>query len=209
MYIFDPVKVYQDGLPHDFLEDTVRLLYDCYTQAYQETKKFPKAERHDVRSHYRRALIEWQWREIATKYKEDGLNAAPIPNSIESAFHTEIRADGIVLVQAYIETRTATVRPAVHRETLTMESRPLFDEMEPVRDAGLFAILVHGPADPRAPGFANIIFPLRDSRRYHDARIDLLASFPEVVASKTSFQEELIADEIEPELRKDIPEVGG
>ena len=206
-YIFQPDNVFREAVPLEFLENTVQILCDCYVQAYQDCLKYPKSERHDLRPHVRRGLFEWQWREHAQSYEE--LSADPIGNVRKTAFHTEIKCGPIILVESFVDTPTTIVRPALFRETLTMRYQPLFREQDEQVEESLFAILLHGAADARTPAFAHIAFPLRDEKGYHENRVDLFAWFSEIVASKSSFQEELVADEIEPELRKDVPNVGG
>ena len=206
-YIFQPGNIFRESVPSGFLENTVRVLCDCYVQAYQECGKFPKWERHDIRSHHRRALFEWQWRDLAQEYHE--LSAGPVANARKTAFHTEINCGKIILVESFVDNPFTIVCPALFRETLTMMYQPLFNEQEEPVEESLFAILLHGAADARTPAFAHVVFPRRDGEGYHENRVDLFAWFSEIVASKTSFQEELVADEIEPELREDVPNVGG
>lgn len=208
-YIFDPINEFREKIPFSFLEDTTQLLFDCYLEAYQNYLKLPKWERRDARSTHRRALFESQWRELAKGYGE--IEATVVPNSKSTAFHTEIGCEGIILVESFVATPQTIVRPAIFRKTLTMRYQPLFELDEQQESDRLFAILIHGAADERSPAFADIVFPLRDSENgaYHDARIQLFDWFEAIIASRTNFQEELVPDEIEPELREDIPNIGG
>jgi hypothetical protein len=206
-YIFDPVNTFREAIPEDFLENSLRLLFDVHVQAYTECLRFPRYERRDIRAHHRRALFEWRWRELAQGYRD--LLAIPVPNSKVSAFHTEVSCGSIILVESHVANQSTIVRSAEFRESLTMRYQPLFEEQnkEPEKES-LFAILIHGAADERTPAFAHIVFPLRDEDAYHDRRIDLFDWFAGMVAARRSFQEELIADNLEPELREDVPNVG-
>lgn len=207
-YIYNPVNTFKESVPDEFLVDTVQCVCECYLEAYQECVKFPRWERHDVRSHYRRALIEYRWRDVASRHK--GVSAKAVPNKIGSAYHTEITIGNVVLVESFVDSPQSVVRPAAFRQTLTMEYQPLFEQesQESLEEEGLFGILLHGASDERTPRFAHIVFPVRIGDGYHFERVDLFDWFADVVKSKTSFQEELVPDEIEPELRENVTRTG-
>jgi hypothetical protein len=152
-------------------------------------------------------MFEAQWRELAGAYNE--LKATAEVNEGRNCFHTEIACGCIVLTESAVKDRWEVVRHADFRQTLASNQRLLFRELEPeaTDEWKLYAILLHGQADPRIPAFADIVFPTRDCKGYAAPRIRLFDEFAEVVLAKTSFAEEIIPDEITPVLRNDVPKV--
>jgi hypothetical protein len=206
----DPVAAFDVAVPEQFLEDTLRCLFGCYRVAAEECRMYPVPEQRYLRPHMRRALFEWQWRAIAEGFP--GMQCSVVPNNRESADHTEVVSGNVVITASAVEHRYKIARPAGFRETLARSNvRWLFPDLQilPPPDALLCSLLIHGPADPRTPAFADIVFPTPDNKGYAGNRICLFDRFPWVVESLTTFREEVVEPPAEPRLRDDVAESEG
>lgn len=196
----------------EFLQDAVRILAASYRGAHADCKmQFPAPEAHDLYPIVRRAMVEYQMRELAESYPE--IAASAELNHGGTSYYTLLVSGSIFLTANAVENPNKTVRKAMYRETYARASQPnLFGE-PPEEGTILYGILLHGPDElnKARPEFAHIAFPNKDCSDYV-GRVDLFGRFPELVRELWSIEEEVIPDELdmgirpESERRKDDEE---
>lgn len=196
----------------EFLQDAVRILAASYRGAHADCKmQFPAPEAHDLYPIVRRAMVEYQMRELTESYPE--IAASAELNHGGTSYYTLLVSGSIFLTANAVENPNKTVRKAMYRETHARASQPnLFGE-PPEEGTILYGILLHGPDElnKARPEFAHIAFPNKDCSDYV-GRVDLFGRFPELVRELWSIEEEVIPDELdmgirpESERRKDDEE---
>src|SRR5207237_1374675 len=153
---------FEESIPRQFQEDTLRCLFDSWWTAHEECRaRFPESEHHDLVGHYRRALFEAQWRDVADDFKPE-MEAVAEPNQIGSYFHTVITCGRIKITASAVDKPERIVRPADFRDTLAEDNQKFFSFMprhKVPKDGWLYALLLYGPGDHKYPGFADIVFP--------------------------------------------------
>jgi hypothetical protein len=210
-----PLAVLFDGaVSPAFLEESIRTLAACYGKGHDHCNvNFAKQEAHDLYGHYRRALVEQEWRTLAHRFP--GLQPGIFRNSADNYYHTRIITGNVVLVECCVRRRGELVRHALFRQGLARTNQlalSLFADEQPIDpDAKVFAILQHG-ADHRFPNrlaFVDIEFPNSDCTGYV-TRIDLLKRFPELAKE---VRPDLVAAHINPTLPRlrefDDPSITG
>lgn len=159
----------------------------------------------------RRAMVEYQIRELAEGYPE--ISASAQLNYGGTSYYTLLSSGNVFLTANAVDHPNKTVRKAMFRETYARASQPnLFGE-PPEEGTILYGILLHGPDElnKTRPEFAHIAFPNKDCSDYV-GRVDLFGRFPELVSELWSIDEEVIPDELdmgirpESERRKDDEE---
>jgi hypothetical protein len=200
-----PVELFEQCVPLPFIQDSVRLLFETYRQAYEECRPRPWQVAHDLRGHVRRALIEERWPLVAERHQADGIRVAYHPNRKRTSFFTQVTCGRIVLTQSFVEKPETIVRRAEFRNTRARSNQlELFsDNPPPLPDAPLSTLLIHGEArGGRHPYFADIVFPAPDCKSYL-ARIELFQLCHALVESPVGppVAEEVIPDMATPELR--------
>lgn len=201
--------LFMKSVPRDFLEKSLRGLFAIYPMALQDVnKRFPPAEAHDLLPHYRRAMFESEWRKIAKEFPE--VRASFKTNKTKNAWHTRIKCGKVILTVSAVESPGEMVRYADFRKTLAERQTDLFRAVncDDNEDGCYYAILLHGHMgnDLSKPGFAEFGVPDNECQGYLE-RINLFLEFPYTLETlQVTATEEIIADDIWPELRGDMDE---
>jgi hypothetical protein len=184
-----------------FLQDALRILATSYRGAHADCRvQFPAPEAHDLYPIMRRAMIEYQIRELAKSYPE--ISASAQPNHGGTSYYTLLSSGNVFLTANAVDHPNKTVRKAMFRETYARASQPnLFGE-PPEEGTILYGILLHGPDElnKTRPEFAHIAFPNKDCSDYV-GRVDLFGRFPGLVSELWSVDEEVIPDELDMGIR--------
>ncbi len=195
-------RLFLSHVPAGFLRGSLRLLFNVYRTACAEcSERHPPPECHDLLPHFRRALLEAAWRELAGR--TEGVDAYTAGNAGRRSFHTVIRSGSVLLTASAVDAPKRLVRPAEFRQTYARSNQLyLFDHpLPPSPDADLYAILIHGPSDDMFRlGFAHVVFPAPECDRYL-GRIDLFRCLGDVVDGYGELREEVIPDALELRLR--------
>ena len=197
----------------DFLRDSLRVLASSYRGAHADCRmQYPAPEAHDLYPIVRRAMVEYQLRQLVQNYYPE-ISASAELNHGGTSYYTLLASNNVFLTAHAVEQPNRTVRKAMYRETYARASQPnLFGE-PPEEGTILYGVLLHGPEElnKTRPEFAHVAFPNKDCSDYV-GRIDLFGRFPELVNELWSFEEEEIPDELdmgikpESERRKDNEE---
>src|SRR5215213_2662557 len=163
-------EIEQDFLaayPDDLLRDVLRALAAVYPGALADCRsKHPAPETHDLYPHVRRAMLEYQLREIAKGYT--GIVASAELNYKGTSYYTLLRSGSVYLTANAVETPSARVRHAMYRETYARTSQPNLFGGPLEEGTMLYGILLHGPEvkNKARPEFAHIAFPNQDCSEY-------------------------------------------
>lgn len=194
----DDLKLaFHNSYPDDFLEDLIRLLDTVYLNTYQECRhQYPDEEAHDLRGHVRRAKLEYQLRELSTRFPK--IRASVQLNEKRTSYFTSLYSGDVVITANQVQHPKVIVRRALFRKTYAQGTQlHLWDKVELPEGEYLYAILLHGedPLNARRPGFAHIAFPNSECNGYI-TRINLFAKFGALVSSLWSVKEEKVKDEL-------------
>lgn len=194
-----------EAFPEEFLRNLLRLISEVYVEAYEECQSsYPIPEAHDLRSHMRRAKLEYQVRELVRNFPD--IVAEVEKNKKKTSFYTKLKNKRVVLTISAVNHPNTIVRRAEFRETYARNAQlSLFDpEPVPPPDALLYAILLHGPdsLEPSRPGFINVVFPNKNCKAYVGS-IDLMLKFNTLTTEIWSVKEEIVKDELSIKLRED------
>jgi hypothetical protein len=206
------VEIFDESVPRQFLEDTIRCMYGAYREAHDYClKEYEPSEMHDLLPHVRRAMVERNWRAVAARHP--GVSASAWPNSTASSYHTRIRSGRVILTASAVERPGALTRSAEFRNTYARTSQLSFEDADhasPTGGESLYAILLHGPDPARiyGPGFVHVGFPAADSSGYVE-NIDLMARFRELVRAEATTQIETVESEPSVRLRRRSDVEGG
>mgnify|MGYP001492496030 CR=1 FL=1 len=187
----DRVQAVWDAFPRKYLEDVVRMIFNCYATSHEHCQNFFEiSESTNIRPFYRRALIEGQLRDAATGYKEVVASARRSPSSGWN--HTVVIAGNVAFTQNSASDPENVVRPSLFRQLYAGRDNQkyLFAELEPPappRKASHYSILINGQSEdgPMFTALARIVFTKEDLLSNWADQIDLFAEFPEVVRSCT------------------------
>jgi hypothetical protein len=201
----DLKRAFHKAFSDDFLEDVIRLLDTVYLNAYQECRNYyPDEEAHDLRGHVRRAKLEFQLRELITRFPK--MQSAVQLNEKRTSYFTTLYSGNVVMTANQVQHPSVIVRRALFRETYAMGAQlHLWEkEVKPPEDAYLYTILLHGEdaLNPRRPGFAQIAFPNSDCNGYVIEHINLFTRFNDLVSKLWSVKEEKVKDELPLGLRE-------
>lgn len=200
----DLKRAFHQSFSDDFLEDLIRLLATVYLNAYQECKNYyPDEEAHDLRGHVRRAKLEFQLRELSTRFP--AIESAVQLNEKRTSYFTTLYAGKVVMTANQVEHPKVIVRRALFRETYAQGAQLHLWEAEvpPPDDGYLYTILLHGEdaLNPNRPGFAHIAIPNPACDGYL-ADINLFERFSDLVSKLWSVKEETVKDELPLGLRE-------
>ena len=176
-------KIILSHLPHSFLEDTLSLLYDAYSNAHMRvTQEFHPCIAKNLVGYERRARIERDWPILACKH---GLSESYEPNDCGSWYHIVIRNSHFVLTHSCVAGPQQLVQKAIFRETLASSSQlDLFSTNRDIDSNNgkrrIYLLLLHGPGNTQKeyPAFAHLVVPSHDCKEYL-ARIDLFKHCPD------------------------------
>ena len=205
----DPAGFFDENIPGQFLEATIRCLCDSYRLAKEECDQgYERYEGHDLLPSLRRAKFDGQWRGVAARF--DSLTASAESNQAKNCYHTCIQGGKVVLTASLVRHEQEIVRHAVFRETLARSNQVYFPCLEDLApsispDALLYAILIHGPAldSVARPQFAHVVFPSPDIKGYV-ARIRLEKRYPQYFSPLEDNGVENVADQATVEILSDI-----
>lgn len=210
------ISIFDESVPAPFLRDALRCTLVAWREADRKCRdEFDEAERHDLFPIYRRAILERELRGAAAR---NGLSASPQRNHKKTSSFSRIASGRVIMTASAVRESREVVRYAEFRRSLARSSQlPLFGEAEPIDPhAPLYAILLHGPGavDPDSdgavstarPGFVDIVFPApivgsKEGIAYIEDRVDLLMRYPDVIAGDTTVTTEVIADDVDAQLR--------
>lgn len=196
---------FRDAFTHEHLE----MLARCVWAAYQEADSICRAhlldaQAHDVRGHWRRAVIERNWKNYARRIP--GATVRQESNSIGSSKHVVIERNGVTLTQSLAASPEDIIQGAHFRSTYVESSQlNLFpEEVTTTADARLYAMFLHGATgSPRQPRFMAVVFPVRNCEAYlAGATIDVMAEFDGLAGQIRTDQAEAIGDDLILELRR-------
>ncbi len=201
----DPRSLFDVSIPRAVQSDILLALRELYPRSYRDTARLVQpSEIRDLYPFVRRGQIEGAVRSIAEKH---GLSARVETNSSGNT-HSVIEGGNFFLTISAVGDPSATIRPAVFRKADALYNQPLFaslaEQDTPADDTTYCAILQHGPfrSKPDQLGHALIIFPTPNGKL--DCNINLIARFPDAVSVGEPFNEEIIPDSIEPQIRNDL-----
>jgi hypothetical protein len=195
-----------------FKPEVIDGLAKCVWAAYPEShaicsQHLLRDQSHDVRGHFRRGLIERNWKNYARRIP--GALVRQESNSIGSSKHVVIEIDGVLLTQSLADSPNDIIQRANFRHTYAEVSQiSLFPDPAVVSralDAGkLYAMFLHGVStNPKQPRFMSVVFPTRDCLSYlDDATIHVMAEFEELAKSIRTDNVEAIGDDLMLELRR-------
>lgn len=195
-----------------FAPDTVAALAKCVWAAYPEAHRICsehllRDQVHDVRGHFRRALIELYWKNYARRIP--GAVVRQETNSVGSSKHVVIEMDNVILTQSLADGPNDVIQQANFRNGYAEISQIdlLADpaEVEKAHQAGkLYAMFLHGVStNPKQPRFMAIVFPTRDCKSYvYDATINVFSEFADLAQAIRTDRTEDIGDDLMLELRR-------
>lgn len=205
---YDPIALFDSSFSGQVQEDLLRGVAEAYPSSYRITADcMDEPEVRDAWPHVRRGRVEGVLRRVAQRF---GLSVREDTNRSHNR-HVVIGGGNFIVTQSVVGEPGLTVRHACFREAEAVNNYPLFADLQdddpPGEDTKYYAILVHGPSrtDPMQLGFAFIKFPTPGGH-FLEVDIDLMKRYPEVIAGPATFEEEVIPDAIEPQIRTDLPE---
>jgi hypothetical protein len=206
----DPVKLFREDFPREFLAGVVRLLHAVYVESLSlMTGELSEEEISAAWGVFRRAKIEGELRRLAGRH---GFKAFPERNDTGSV-HTVVESEIFCLTESRVATAGRLPARARFRDQQALNNTPLFAGLEldelPA-DKKFSAVLIHGPSRSNRSrlGFIMIRFPNVHGTRWLDASINLLEEFPQPDAADDEFREEVIPRPLDPQIRDDVEGTG-
>lgn len=169
LYVDAQRKFFLTNVPDEVITELTAIVVGGYASAATfAEERWGSWEAKDALPHMRRADIETALSMLGSKFKETNVRVEKKPNTIGTAWHTEVRCGSVLLTQSKTEGPDVAVREAVFRETLAGDCRmnmPWAQDTTTDDDDAevLWACVVHGPGDkPTVPSYIRVVFPLAD-----------------------------------------------
>jgi hypothetical protein len=201
------IAVFDHSFPRPLQKDLLRCVVHSYRGANSFCiENYQYSEANYLRGHKRRADIESEMRNVATRYP--GVQPKVELNTARSAYYTLLIAGRVRLTQSRVNDPYRMVRHSLFRSIYAAKAqRDLFRPSQPSPipiDKVLFALLLHDydKSDKSTPAFVHVVFPDWLCRSYV-ARINLLARFPEVLADMSTAAQNVAQEEPQIEIRPD------
>ena len=158
-------QIFNRSFPVLIQQAILRSLFDAYSIAVEECKKFPKEEGHDLLPFFRWVQLRTLFRGLAERF--DSIQVKVEPNGTASSYHVCLSAGQIKLTASTVDDPSALPQFAHYRREYAARSQlNLFESNEPLpADGTVYVILTHAKdqANPTKPAFANIIFPDKEA----------------------------------------------
>jgi hypothetical protein len=199
----DLLDTISNSIPPVFFQDLISALKKSYQDAWEYVENnFSQPVAKDLVPHIRRAFFEDEMRDVARKHT---LIARSVMNNKNNASHSEIETeiDSKKLVMTALSVQDCEdltrLRKAQFRKSLA-ETSWLFDDGEFKNSGnGYYGLILHGADTENKDklGFAHLAFPTPDCKEWfgHYNLFELAGE---------STQSEIIKDNADPKLRKDI-----
>lgn len=208
-------EMFWEYMPHPFLAQCLKGLFQAYEEAARHCKQFEESEELNLRPFYRRAIFERNFRAAARGFPDRVAAEAIRFEGKGFWFHTKIVAGRVGMTQCAAGEPEAVVRAANYRRYYAGSHNQiwLIPDANPDADTDgkmLYALFTYGrsPETPARPGFAEVRFPSASLSTDLPGTIDLFQEFPDIVEEMAvgtpwEFGEQSPDLTVEPELLDD------
>jgi hypothetical protein len=175
-------QIFDSSFSTQVQQAILRCLFDAYSFAVDQCKRFPKEEAHDLLPFVRWIQLRTLFRGLAERFQS--VEASVEPNGTASSYHVCLISGQIKLTASTVDDPSALPPFANYRKEYAAQSQlNLFESNETLpADGKSYVILTHAKdrENPSKPAFANLIFPDKEVGSIVH-KIDLFERHPEFI----------------------------